>query len=169
MAASKARLGYGSKFYTGDTASPIDYTLLSEIAIINFADYTVAEVDVTHLLSPNTVPPGCGSIQAEIYFSDKYKPLTVAPEALIEPVIQDLRKCGLVKDDDEIAHKSAWVTSGNVIFDHDRPVSLPKVHAYLSELGIRYCGRYGDWGYMWTDESFFSGERAAQDLLDHLA
>ena len=54
MAASKARLGYGSKFYTGDTASPIGYTLLSEIAIINFADYTVAEVDVTHLLSPNT-------------------------------------------------------------------------------------------------------------------
>jgi hypothetical protein len=54
MAASKARLGYGSKFYTGDTASPIGYTLLSEIAIINFADYTVAEIDVTHLLSPNT-------------------------------------------------------------------------------------------------------------------
>jgi protoporphyrinogen oxidase len=133
------------------------------------ADICFARLSFPHLLSPNTVPPGCGSIQAEIYFSDKYKPLTVAPEALIEPVIQDLRKCGLVKDDDEIAHKSAWVTSGNVIFDHDRPVSLPKVHAYLSELGIRYCGRYGDWGYMWTDESFFSGERAAQDVLDHLA
>jgi hypothetical protein len=53
MSASKARLGYGSKFYTGDTASPIGYTLLSEIATINFADYTVGEVDVTHLLSPN--------------------------------------------------------------------------------------------------------------------
>jgi hypothetical protein len=49
---SKARLGYGSN--TGDTASPMGYTLLSEIAIINFADYTVAEVHVTHLLSPNT-------------------------------------------------------------------------------------------------------------------
>jgi protoporphyrinogen oxidase len=132
------------------------------------ADICFARLSFPHLLSPNTVPPGCGSIQAEIYFSDKYKPLTAAPEALIEPVIQDLRKCGVVKDDDEIAHKSAWATSGNVIFDHDRPVSLPKVHAYLSELGIRYCGRYGDWGYMWTDESFFSGERAAQNLLDHL-
>ena len=54
MAASKARLGYGSKFYTGDSASPTNYTVLSEIATINFADYTVAEVDVTHLLSPNT-------------------------------------------------------------------------------------------------------------------
>ena len=54
MPASKAKLGYGSKFYIGDTASPIGYTVLSEIASINFADYTVAEIDVTHLLSPNT-------------------------------------------------------------------------------------------------------------------
>jgi hypothetical protein len=54
MPASKARLGYGSKFYTGDTASPVSYTLLSEIATINFSDYSVAEVDVTHLLSPNS-------------------------------------------------------------------------------------------------------------------
>ena len=29
----------------------------------------------------------------------------------------------------------------------------------------RYCGRYGDWGYMWTDESFISGERAAEKAL----
>ena len=54
MAASKAKLGYGSKFYIGDAASPIGYTVLSAIATINFADYTVGEIDVTHLLSPNT-------------------------------------------------------------------------------------------------------------------
>ena len=54
MAASKTKLGYGSRFYTGDAASPTGYTVLSEIAMINFADYTVAEIDVTHLLSPNT-------------------------------------------------------------------------------------------------------------------
>lgn len=129
------------------------------------ADICFARLSFPHLLSPNTVPPGCGAIQAEIYFSDKYKPLNVSPDSLIDTVIQDLRKCGLVKDDDSIIHRSAWATSGNVIFDHDRPVSLPKVHAYLNEIGIGYCGRYGDWGYMWTDESFFSGERAAQKVL----
>ena len=32
-------------------------------------------------------------------------------------------------------------------------------------LGIAYCGRYGDWGYMWTDESFISGEKAADRAL----
>jgi hypothetical protein len=54
MAASKAKLGYGSRFYIGDAASPTGYTVLSEIATINFADYTVGEIDVTHLLFPNT-------------------------------------------------------------------------------------------------------------------
>jgi len=42
---------------------------------------------------------------------------------------------------------------------------LKEVHGYLDELGIGYCGRYGDWGYMWTDESFKSGEAAAERVL----
>ena len=32
----------------------------------------------------------------------------------------------------------------------------------------RHCGRYGDWDYMWTDDSFKSGEEAAQRALDRL-
>jgi hypothetical protein len=52
-----------------------------------------------------------------------------------------------------------------VIFDLDCSKSLGIVHGYLDELGIAYCGRYGDWKYIWTDESFLSGERAAQALL----
>jgi protoporphyrinogen oxidase len=132
------------------------------------ADIGFSRLSFPHMLSPNTVPKGCGGIQAEVYFSDKYKPFTGTPEDQIPLVIADLRKCGLIRDDDEIAHTSAWLTSGNVIFDHDRPTGLPKVHAYLDEIGVNYCGRYGDWGYMWTDESFFSGERAARNVLERL-
>ena len=50
----------------------------------------------------------------------------------------------------------------NIIFDLERAESLKTVHGYLDDLGIAYCGRYGDWGYMWTDESFISGEKAAE-------
>ena len=39
------------------------------------------------------------------------------------------------------------------------------MHAYLDDIGIGYCGRCGDWGYMWTDESFIGGERAADRAL----
>ena len=56
----------------------------------------------------------------------------------------------------------------NVIFDHERAAALRTVHGYLDDLGIAYCGRYGDWGYMWTDESFKSGENAADKSLRRL-
>jgi hypothetical protein len=39
------------------------------------------------------------------------------------------------------------------------------VHGYLDAVGIAYCGRYGEWSYLWTDESFKSGEMAAGRAL----
>ncbi len=53
----------------------------------------------------------------------------------------------------------------NVIFDLERAAALKTVHGYLDDLGIAYCGRYGDWEYIWTDESFVSGENAAKKAL----
>jgi len=52
-----------------------------------------------------------------------------------------------------------------VIFDLDRMKAVETVHGYLNDVGIAYCGRYGDWGYMWTDESYISGENAAERAL----
>jgi protoporphyrinogen oxidase len=129
-------------------------------------DYTFTRLSFPHMLSPTNTPPGAGSIQAEVYFSEKYKPLTCSPDDLIEPVIRDLKRCGLIREEDKILFKKAMkLRYANVIFDLDRAAALKKVHAYLDELGIAYCGRYGDWGYMWTDESFISGEKAADRAL----
>ena len=130
-------------------------------------DIYYTRLSFPHMLSPTNVPTGAGSIQAEVYFSSKYRPLDRKPEVLIEPVIKDLRRSGVLRDSDTILHRSAMlVPYANVIFDLERKEALAKVHAYLNEIGIAYCGRYGDWGYMWTDESFISGERAAQSVLD---
>jgi hypothetical protein len=52
-----------------------------------------------------------------------------------------------------------------VIWDHDRAPALEIVHGYLDSLGIRYCGRFGDWAYLWTDGAFKSGENAAERVL----
>jgi len=51
----------------------------------------------------------------------------------------------------------------------ERAAALKTVHGYLDDLGMAYCGRYGDWGYMWTDESFKSGELAAEKALSAAA
>ena len=70
---------------------------------------------------------------------------------------------------DEVIHKSViFAPFANVIFDHDRPKALEIVHGYLDEVEIGYCGRYGDWAYIWTDQAFKSGEEAAQRALDRL-
>jgi protoporphyrinogen oxidase len=129
-------------------------------------DICFTRLSFPHMLSRSTVPPGKGSIQAEVYFSNKYRPLTQSPQSLIEPVIADLKKCGLLREDEKILHKNAMlVPYANIIFDLDRAEALKTVHAYLEDVGVRFCGRYGDWGYMWTDESFISGEQAAQKAL----
>lgn len=132
-------------------------------------DICFSRLSFPHMLSVNNVPEGAGSIQAEVYFSEKYKPLTGNPEDWIEPVIADLRRSGILRDSDTIMSRAAWLLRyANVIFDLDRTAALRKVHAYLDDIGIAYCGRYGDWGYMWTDESFKSGELAAEKALTAL-
>lgn len=133
-------------------------------------DICFSRVSYPHLLSRNNVPPGTGSIQVEVYFSKKYQPLRDPAESCIDPVIADLRRTGLLRDTDRIlcAH-ALHVDYANIIFDLDRAQALRTVHAYLDEAGVKYCGRYGEWGYQWTDESFLSGERAAQQVLDSIA
>jgi len=146
----------------------VDREDLSEGHMTYFYDEDICftRLSFPHMLSPNNVPKGAGSIQAEVYFSKKYRPLTVTPESLIEPVIADLRRCGLIREEDKILFRNAFLVSyANVIFDLDRAEALKTVHGYLDEIGVAYCGRYGDWGYMWTDESFISGERAAETAL----
>jgi protoporphyrinogen oxidase len=120
-----------------------------------------------HMLSPHNVPLGTGSIQAEVYYSHKYRPLDRTPEDCIQPVVSDLEKCGLIHSDDRILFSNAMVMPyANVIFDLERAEALAIVHGYLDDIGIAYCGRYGDWDYIWTDQSFMSGEKAAQTILD---
>jgi protoporphyrinogen oxidase len=130
-------------------------------------DICFTRLSFPHMLSATNAPPGTGSIQAEVYFSSKYKPLTGSPDDWIEPVIRDLRRCGILREEDQILYKGTkFLRYANIIFDLDRAAALATVHGYLDELGIAYCGRYGDWGYLWTDEAFKSGEVAAGRALE---
>lgn len=129
-------------------------------------DICFTRLGFPHMLSASNAPAGMGSIQAEVYFSDKYRPFTGSPEDWIEPVITDLRRCGILREEDQVVCSKAMLLNyANIIFDLDRAAALRIVHGYLDDIGIQYCGRYGDWGYMWTDESFISGENAAERTL----
>ena len=129
-------------------------------------DLFFTRLNTPHLQSPNNVPPGCGALQVECYYSPKYRPLDRQPDECVAPVIADLKRVGVLRDDDQIVFQhSMLIPYANVIFDLERPAALATVHGYLEELGILACGRYGEWGYLWTDEAFKSGERAAERAL----
>jgi len=129
-------------------------------------DVFFTRLSTPHRQSPHNVPPGCGSIQAECYYSSKYRPLDRKPDDCIEPVIQDLRRIGVLRDSDKILFRnSMYIEHAQVIFDLERAAAVKLIHGYLDDIGVRYCGRYGDWAYIWTDESFMSGENAAEKAL----
>ena len=141
---------------------------LSSAHITYFYDEDIyfTRLGFPHMLAASNAPANTGSIQAEVYFSQKYKPFSGSPDDCIEPVIRDLRRCGYLREDDQILDRRAMLLPyANIIFDLDRSAALKTVHGYLDDIGISYCGRYGDWGYLWTDESFKSGELAAQRAL----
>lgn len=109
-------------------------------------DFFFTRISTPHLQSVDNVPPGCGSIQAECYYSRKYRPLDRTPAECIEPAIADLKRCGVLRETDRILFRNAMhIEYANVIFDLERAAALRTVHGYLADLGIAWCGRYGDW------------------------
>jgi protoporphyrinogen oxidase len=144
---------------------------LSDTAITYFYDEDISfsRINLPHMFSPRNAPIGCGTIQAEIYFSDKYKPLETEPRLLVERVIDDLRRTGFLRESDSILVRDTTVNRyANVIYDFDRAPALALVHGYLADVGIHCCGRYGKWDHSWTDQAFLSGEAAAQEALAEL-
>lgn len=116
-----------------------------------------------HLLSPNNVPSGCGSIQVEVYYT-KYKNLPSSD--MLGRATEDMKKVGMLCKDDKVRVSQVRnVMYGNVLYNLDRAPALKIVNDYLQRIGIVGCGRYGLWNYHWTDESIVSGWNAADEIF----
>ena len=74
----------------------------------------------------------------------------------------------LATNDRILLKEAVYIPYANIIFDHDRTEALKIVRGYLDDVGIDTCGRYGEWGYFWTDDSIKSGEGAARKALARL-
>src|SRR5262249_35669836 len=68
----------------------------AHITYVYDEDFCFTRLSFPHMLSSRNAPPGTGSIQAEVYFSEKYRRLTGSPSEWIEPVIADLQRCGVL-------------------------------------------------------------------------
>ena len=113
----------------------------------------------------NKITETHGSVQAIIHFSKKYKPLYLQPDNFIEPVINNMKRCNILKEQDVIIYKTAKLLPyANIIHDFKRKQSLLLIHKFLKDHNIIYCGRYGLWTNMKVEQSYESGISAAKEV-----
>ncbi len=53
--------------------------------------------------------------------------------------------------------------AGNVIFDIGMEERRDFVKKYLDEKNVKLIGRFGEWDYLWSDQSYISGINCAHN------
>ena len=126
-------------------------------------DLLPVRISAPHTLAPHMAPPDCFSLQGEIYFSSQ-KPLPKLD--ITAQCLADFRKMGLLRPNDQPLFVDTRVLeNANVVSTHAREGAVKTVKEYLQACGIASCGRYGDWGLHWSDQSILSGYREADAIL----
>ncbi len=113
-------------------------------------------------LSKFNAPKGEGVVSAEISYS-RFRPLNT--EKLFELTVDKLKSTGILRPSDKIVYQNITdLKFAYVIYDHHRKACVKKVRDFLHRNGIETCGRFGEWGYLWTDQTILSGKRAAETI-----
>ena len=112
--------------------------------------------------SPECNPPGGFGLTAEISYSP-WKPLRLDGQRLIDRVISDLIKVGLMRPDDQVlVANQVDMPYAYVVYDHARAANVATVRQWLAEHDIVLAGRYSEWEYYNSDHAFLAGRKAAQ-------
>lgn len=118
----------------------------------------------TSELGRNNAPLGCSTIQAEVYFS-KYKQLHMSLNEIKEKVKTEFVDMGLFGYEDVVVEDVRLKKYSNILFTKGTYEKRKKVHEYLNYIGINYAGRFGEWEYLWSDQSYLSGKKVAEKII----
>jgi protoporphyrinogen oxidase len=130
-------------------------------------DIPTARIYSPSIKSPNNVPYGCSSFQAETYFNfDNNSKLEL--NQLLEENINKYIKMGLFKREDIIMKDIRIEKYANVIFDHNIHKNRKIIKDYLDSKNIVSVGRFGEWEYYWSDQSIVSGKEGAKKIISIL-
>lgn len=116
-------------------------------------DILPARVYSPSLKSPDNVPEGCSSLQMEVYC----KRNEYTQEELLARSVGKLITLSIIKEEDILFTDVRFEPYANVIFDHNIYEARKIVRDYLMYIGIETIGRFGEWGYLWSDQSLMSG------------
>ena len=127
-------------------------------------DIPFARVHSPSRKSPDNVPPGCSSLQFEIYYS-RERPLKFTDDELIAKTLDAMEKIGVATRADVAALDCRHCEFGNVIF-YDGMEGMEEAREIVRQEVARHeiisCGRFGEWDYLWSDQSFMSGYNSLQ-------
>lgn len=111
--------------------------------------------------SPDNVPEGCSSLQFEIYSSRK-NPLAASVEDMKANTIAALQKMELATQADiKFVHHKKLIY-GNVVFDLGMEERRDNVLRWVRSQGLQVAGRFGEWDYLWSNQSLMSGIKAGE-------
>jgi len=118
-------------------------------------DILPARVYSPNLKSPDNVPAGCSSLQAEIFFDCKAE-IPPAEKVLSETVEKLKQVCGF-SDSDIVIKDIRFEPYANVTFTHGIYENREIIRNWLTSKGIETIGRFGKWDYLWSFQAFESG------------
>ncbi len=129
-------------------------------------DILAARVYSPSRKSADNVPPGCSSLQWEIYSSPR-APLAADVPTMVDNCLMAMERMGLAGRNDVIFTHHKRLPYGNVVFDLGMEKRRDRVRRWVEGQGIRVAGRFGEWAYLWSNQSFMSGRHAVASLPDY--
>lgn len=114
--------------------------------------------------SLDNAPEGCSALQAEVYVS-KYKHLNISMDELKDKVIHQLLRLDLFSIGDVVVSDIRFEKYANIMFTPDIYKAREKVRGYLEKQGVITAGRFGEWDYLWLEQSLLSGKHAAEIIM----
>ena len=119
--------------------------------------------------SPHCNAPGGFGLTCEITYSPD-KPLPCDGQALIDRVVADCKRVGMLRDDDTLlTANQVDMPCAYVVYDHARAANVQRIRDWLAQFGIILAGRYSEWEYYNSDHAFIAGKRAAEQALAEAA
>jgi len=111
-------------------------------------------------------PPGFSSIQAEVYYS-RYRPLVMSQDNVLAKTIEDLTAIGVITKEDKITLAVCQdLKYANVLYLTHHAASRRAILYFLEQRGVHCIGRYGQWAYLWSDQSILDGKFLAERLVN---
>lgn len=116
------------------------------------------------LKSSDNCPPGCSSIQFEIYVSSRNED-TFTQSRVVENCRHALNKLKIATQDDILFSDFRTIEYGNIIFYKGMEQHRDAIRDWLGEQDIALAGRYGAWEYLWSNQALISGLNAAEKFV----